>query len=105
MMPLAAMLVFMPLMVQPLAYSFETLVFGLPRILTHLMPIQWYELRFSPTAALALLAASDSISLARGTPAGVQVSKTAWRQWVSVFPSCAWHLPFIGRLVWSILQS
>jgi len=76
MIPLAAVVAFMPLMAQPLNISFETLVFGMPRALIHLMPIQWYELRFSPIAALALMAGAWlALGWRGGTPRGLQISK------------------------------
>lgn len=76
MIPLAAVIALMPLMAQPLNFSLETRVFDLPRILTHLMPIQWYELRFSPVAALVLMLASwVALAWRGGVPAGIRVSK------------------------------
>lgn len=76
MLPLSAILALMPLMAQPLNYSFETRVFGFVRILTHLMPIQWYELRFSPVAALVMMVASWVALAWKGSiPAGIRVSK------------------------------
>jgi hypothetical protein len=56
--PLAALLAFMPLVAQPQNFSFTALVFGYPRSLNHLMPVQWYELRFSSIAALVLMISS-----------------------------------------------
>lgn len=76
MVPLGALLAFMPLMAQPLDYAFNTLVFGQPRVLTHLMAVQWYEMRFSPLAALALMLVSWAVLVWRGhTPAGLHLSK------------------------------
>lgn len=57
MIPLAAVVALMPLMAAPLNFSFVTRVFGIERTLNHLMPIQWYELRFSPIASIGLMLA------------------------------------------------
>lgn len=74
--PLGAVLAFMPLMAQPVNYSFATRVFGLPRTLTHLMPVQWFELRYSPMVALLLLAGSWAALVWQGhRPAGMRLSK------------------------------
>ena len=76
MMPLTAVLAGMPLMAQALNFSFVTSVFGSPRLLTHLISIQWYELRFTPAAALALLAAAWLALVWKGnSPTGLQISK------------------------------
>lgn len=58
MIPLTALVALMPLIAPPLNFSFKTQVFGFPRTLNHLMPIQWYELRFSSITALVLMIAS-----------------------------------------------
>ena len=76
MIPLSGVLALMPLMAQPLNYSFATRVYGLPRLLTHLMPIQWYELRFSPwVAIMGMLAAWLALSWRGGVEAGIRISK------------------------------
>lgn len=76
MMPLFAGLAVMPLVAQPLNFSLRTEVFGLPRLLTHLLPIQWYELRFSPSAALAFMLCAWLALIWRGqTPGGLTISK------------------------------
>lgn len=76
MIPLGAVVVLMPLIAQPMKFSFETSVFGVQRILTHLMPIQWYEVRFSPAAALVFMAAAWlALAWRGGTTDGVQISK------------------------------
>ncbi len=55
MVPLVAVIALMPLMAPPFNFSFVTKVFGFQRTLNHLMPIQWYELRFCPVAAMVLM--------------------------------------------------
>jgi hypothetical protein len=76
MIPLGAVLALMPLLMQPLNYAYQTTVFGLPRTLTHLMPVQWFELRFNPVIALGLLAGAWLALVWRGgTPEGLRVSK------------------------------
>lgn len=76
MIPLFAGIAVMPLVAQPLDYSIRTQVFGLPRLLTHLLPIQWYELRFSPIAALLLMAGSWIALVWRGqTERGLTIAK------------------------------
>jgi hypothetical protein len=58
MIPMAALVALIPLMAQPNNYSFIVNVFGYSRALNHLMPIQWFELHFSPLASLVLMIAS-----------------------------------------------
>jgi hypothetical protein len=58
MIPMAALVALIPLMAQPNNYSFIVNVFGYSRTLNHLMPIQWFELHFSPLASLVLVIVS-----------------------------------------------
>ena len=48
----------MPFNAQSRPISYNVIVFGFLRNLSHPLPIQQYEIRFSPLAALALLSAS-----------------------------------------------
>jgi hypothetical protein len=76
MIPLFAGVALMPLVAQPLDYSIRTQVFGFPRLLTHLLAIQWYEMRFSPIAALLLLAGSwMALVWRRQADKGLTISK------------------------------
>jgi hypothetical protein len=59
----------------PARYATQILLFT--RTLTHPLPIQWYEIRFSPWAAIALLAAAWLMLAWRGRSAGgMQLSKS-----------------------------
>ncbi len=74
--PLAAVVVLMPLAAQPRPLSYNLMVFGFLRNLSHALPIQIYEIRFSPLAALALLAVSWTWLVLRGhSPHGLLISK------------------------------
>jgi len=107
MIPLAAVVALMPLMVQPLDYAFQTTVFGLPRTLIHLMPVQWYELRFSPLAAVVLLAGSWLALVWRdGASGGLRVSKILLAAAVGQLGFSLMRLAFAAfyreRLVWFV---
>lgn len=74
--PLAAIIALMPLNAQPRPISYNVMVFGFLRNLSHPLPIQLYEIRFSPLAALGLLVASWIWLTFRGqTERGLLVSK------------------------------
>ena len=68
----------MPLSAEPLPVSYNTSLFGVVRNLQHPMAIQLYELRFSPPAALALLAVAWLLLLWRERdPRALWLSKVA----------------------------
>ena len=74
--PLAAVVALMPLNAQPRPISYNVTVFGFLRNLSHPLPIQLYEIRFSPLAALLLLAASWVWLTMNGhSPRGLLISK------------------------------
>ena len=76
MIPIAGILALMPFSVQPSEISYGTLIFGFQRSLSHLLPVQVYEMRFCPTAALVLLGGSWLALVWRGeTPRGMLLSK------------------------------
>jgi hypothetical protein len=74
--PMVAVVALMPLMAQPRPLSYNVLVFGFVRNLSHALPIQIYEIRFSPLAALALLVVSWTwLAWSGQTQGGMQVAK------------------------------
>jgi len=74
--PLVAVVALMPFNAQPRPISYNVDVFGFLRNLSHPLPIQLYEIRFSPLAALFLLAASwICLTFYGHTPRGMLFSK------------------------------
>ena len=107
MIPLGALLALMPLMAQPLDVSFNTTVFGVSRTLTHLMPIQWYELRFSPAAGLALLVGAWlALVWQGGTVNGLHLSKVLLSNGMGLLGFSFMRLAFAAfyreNLVWFV---
>ena len=76
MIPIIGLVGLMPLAAQPLAISYNTSIFGIVRNLTHPLPVQWYEIRFCPAAALILLTGAWlALSWRGGTPGGTLLAK------------------------------
>lgn len=58
MLPLALLVGWMPLSVPIAPVSYNTLILGVARNLSHSTPMLWYEIRYAPLAGLALMGAA-----------------------------------------------
>ena len=74
--PLMGVVAWMPLFAQPRSISYNIAVFAFLSTLSHPLPIQMYEIRFSPLAGIALLAASWGVlNFHRNNLSEIQFSK------------------------------
>ncbi len=68
--PLGILLVFMPLTAPIVPVRYDTLVFNVPRTLSHSIAVQMYEMRYAPWAGLLLMGAAWALMLWRGRHSG-----------------------------------
>jgi hypothetical protein len=105
MIPMIGLVALMPFAARPLEISYNTSFFGLVRNLTHPLPVQWYEIRFSPAAALLLLVGAWlALSQRVGIPGGMLLAKVLLAAAIGHLGFTFMRLAFLTfyreRLVW-----